>query len=92
MKNRTRDSPNQMDDNFSPIRKVTIDELKEVIKTDIKMNKVPVYDKINGNIIQELPELAIIIIENIFSVPFELKYLPLPCNVGNSFCSGLDCV
>ena len=62
------------DDTVIPL--VTFNELKSVIKHDIKNFKAPGYDLITGKLLKELPEKGIKNLLYIINASLRLKYVP----------------
>lgn len=58
------------------IKNISLSELKEEIRTKIKVKKAPGEDGITGIILKQLPVAAIKKLTDIFNAVFKLKYIP----------------
>ena len=65
---------NKIDD--LEIKYVTLQELKEEIKTSLKGKKAPGYDLITGQIVKAVPEKGLRKLVQIINAVFRLKYVP----------------
>lgn len=58
------------------IQFVTLKELKNMIRCNISAKKSPGYDLITGQIMKELPDMAIIRLQHMINACFKVKYVP----------------
>ena len=66
--------PTTSDTAYRPIKKVTLDEIKNNKKT-------PGYDKINGKILKEIQDDGLVFLRNIINSSMILKHFPIPWKV-----------
>lgn len=67
------EAPTQMN---LPIEPVTTNEIKYIVKNNLNQRKSSGYDLITGNVLQELPGKAFIMLTFIFNAILRLEYFP----------------
>ncbi|KMQ85369.1 reverse transcriptase, partial [Lasius niger] len=63
-------------DDEQEIPPVTLKELRSTIRHNLNAKKAPGYDLINGRIMKELPDIALLKLQYIINACFKLKYVP----------------
>lgn len=73
------ESPYQLD---SPIKAVTTEEIKDMIRKNLSPKKAPGYDLITGAIIKQLPEKALKMLRIIYNAIMRVGHFPSQWKVG----------
>lgn len=55
---------------------VSLKELKNIIRCNLSAKKAPGYDLITGQVLKELPDLALLKLQYIINACFKIKYVP----------------
>jgi len=72
-------APHQM---ALPMKKIRINEVKNVIKSKIHPKKAPGYDLITGKVLQELSQKGLLAITQIYNAMLRIEYFPCLWKVG----------
>jgi len=72
-------APHQM---ALPMKKIRINEIKNVIKRKMHPKKAPGYDLITGKVLQELSQKGLRPITQIYNAILRIEYFPCQWKVG----------